>query len=153
MATVNGMQDTLSYLLVQVAKAHRQRAQQAFTDAGLYVGQETILMQLWREDGLALSQIIDRSCVQPATITKMINRMEKAGLVERHPDPDDGRAKRIYLTDAGRGIEGEVKSAWQDLENATLQNLSEDDQEVMRDLLNKMLDGLNELAPCEPSPQ
>lgn len=135
-------QNTLSYLIVRVAKAHRNCAHRIMAEAGLHVGQEMILMQLWREDGQTLSQLVERLYVQPATITKMLNRMEKSGFVKRRPDPEDKRAKRIYLTDAARAIQHDILLAWGQLDTQTTQNLSENEQATLHHLLTKILDGL-----------
>lgn len=151
------IKNSLSYLILQVSKAHRQQAQQALSAAGIYVGQEMILMQLWEEDGLALSQLIERACVQPATITKMLNRMEKTGLVSRQPDPTDKRAKRIYLTDAGRALQAQTCAAWQTLEARTTAALSSEEQATLHHLLTKVLDEIQNSepiltdSPCELS--
>ncbi|MWA05938.1 MarR family transcriptional regulator [Actinomadura sp. LD22] len=37
-------------------------------------------------------------------ITQLVSRLERDGLVERRPDPDDGRAVLVHITEAGRGI-------------------------------------------------
>lgn len=49
-------------------------------------------------------------CSQPS-MTSQIRRLEAAGLVHRCPDPDDGRAVRIALTDRGRALLDEVRAA------------------------------------------
>jgi DNA-binding MarR family transcriptional regulator len=133
---------TLSYWLIQAGKAHRARAQEVLAAAGLYPGQEMILMSLWNENGQTLSSLAEGLCVQPATVTKMVTRMEKAGFIERRPDPNDGRSRRIYLTDAGLSVREETLGAWMALEADTVRFLSSDEQNILRNLLDKVADGL-----------
>jgi DNA-binding MarR family transcriptional regulator len=44
---------------------------------------------------------------QPA-LSRMVDRLAARGLIERHPDPADGRGRRLSLTDAGRGVQRQV---------------------------------------------
>lgn len=75
------------------------------------------LMCLWREDG---QRGIDlgRCCgLEPSTMTGLLDRMERDGLVERRPDPSDRRAQRIHLTaEGGRAQRTVMKIVNQTLE-------------------------------------
>lgn len=127
--------DALGYLLVQVCKAHRNRVQARLSEIGLYAGQEMILMRLCEAQGVTQSQLVDDLCVEPPTVTKMLQRMESAGLVERRQDSEDARVSRVYLTAQGEAIEGSLRSIWQELENETTAGLSEMEQALLRRLL------------------
>ncbi len=93
------LQSSVSYLIVQIAKQHRQEISTRFSKLGIHVGQDMILMMLWEKDGVTQSEIIRSLNVEPPTITKMINRMEKTGLLERRRDLTDARVSRIFLTE------------------------------------------------------
>jgi DNA-binding MarR family transcriptional regulator len=56
-----------------------------------------------------LSDALNRS---PSTITKMVQRMEKAGFVERRDDPQDERISRVYLTEGGYNVRSAVEEIW-----------------------------------------
>lgn len=127
--------DALGYLLVQVCKAHRNRVQARLSEIGLYAGQEMILMRLCEGQGVTQSQLVDDLCVEPPTVTKMLQRMESVGLVERRQDSEDARVSRVYLTAQGEAIEGSLRSIWQELEVETTAGLSETEQALLRRLL------------------
>ena len=74
--------ETISYLLKQTCRAHRNTAHKLLAEIGLHPGQEMILFRLWQADGLTQSELVEKLCVQPATVTKMLNRMVKNGLVD-----------------------------------------------------------------------
>ncbi|MBZ0253289.1 MAG: MarR family transcriptional regulator, partial [Candidatus Methylomirabilis sp.] len=57
-----------------------------------------ILLLLAERDGRRMSEIAQLLNVQKSTLTGVVDRMEKAGRVERRPDPEDGRAQRVHLT-------------------------------------------------------
>jgi len=139
----------VSYQLIQAARAHRSRAHSILAEAGLYPGQELVLMALYNDDGQTLGALAAGLCVQPATITKMVNRMERGGLLSREPDPDDGRVKRIFLTDEARALRSQTRQAWASLEAETVSRLSADEQATLANLLGKVLDGLREAQPTE----
>lgn len=51
--------------------------------------------------GMLIRELADRLLLQPHTVTELVNRMEKAGLVKREQDPEDGRQVFVSLTDHG----------------------------------------------------
>lgn len=57
-----------------------------------------ILVPLYEQDGLRIVDIANKSRISKQTMTTLARRVERAGLVKRKPDPDDGRAVRLYLT-------------------------------------------------------
>jgi DNA-binding MarR family transcriptional regulator len=127
--------DNLDFLLGQICKLHHARAHTLLEDLGLYRGQPPMLYALWEQEGATHSELAARLHVQPATITKMIQRMEKAGFVERRDDPNDQRVSRVYLTTAGHAIRAQVEQVWEQLGNETFDGLTADEQETLRQLL------------------
>jgi len=57
------------------------------------------------EDGLRITDLIDDALLTQAGVSRLVARLEKRGLVERRPDPDDARACRIVLTAEGREVQ------------------------------------------------
>ncbi len=127
--------ESISFLLSLICKAQRGQANDALTQIGLYAGQDMFLWQLSQEDGLTQSQIVERMCVQPPTVSKMLDRMEKAGLVRRTPDPEDSRISRVYLTEQGRHCEHTVRDVWRNLEQRISESLSVEERVLLRRLL------------------
>src|SRR5258706_5512843 len=130
--------ETLSYHLAQLCKAHRGQAEALLSDIGLHTGQEILLMHMWLNDGCIQTELVDELCVQPATITKSLDRLEAAGFVQRRADADDRRVSRVYLTDSGRALEKKVEAVWQALETVSFGPLSRQEQETLRRLLPKI---------------
>lgn len=136
------IRDYIGYQLLQVMKAHRRIAEPAFAQLGLHPGQEMILFELWQEDGLCLSELAAGICVEPPTITKMVQRMEAAGILERRADTQDARITRVYLTERGKALEAPVNQLWADLEAQTVIGLSEAEKMLMRRLLLQLQENL-----------
>jgi DNA-binding MarR family transcriptional regulator len=95
------------YLISRVTLQVTSALKKALAEAGVeavkpaYIG---VLLCLWAEDELKAVELARRSRLEPSTITGLLDRMERDGLVTRAPDPHDRRAFRIGLTDAGRRV-------------------------------------------------
>ena len=61
-----------------------------------------VLARLDRFEGLKQSELAEMLDLQPITLTRLLDRLCECGLIERRPDPNDRRAKRLFLTPAAR---------------------------------------------------
>ena len=95
-------------------------------------------MELWDEDGRTQANLADALGVEPPTVTKMLQRMENADLVDRRPDATDRRAVRVFLTPKGRRLKSRVDKLWAELETRTVVGLSDRQQGTLRSLLNSL---------------
>jgi len=134
--------ESLDFLLAQICKLHHARAHTLLEALGLYHGQPPILFALWKEEGQTHGELATRLHVTPATVTKMLQRMEKAGFVVRRPDADDHRVSRVYLTDAGRSIRDEVEQVWHTLEDETFNGFDEQERALLRQFFLRMRQNL-----------
>ena len=135
-------EESISFLLAQICKAHRDRVEVSLAAFGLHAGQDKFLWHLWQQDGLTQSELAGSMCVQPPTVNKMLSRMESAGLVERRVDAEDNRISRVFLTEHSRQLQQAVEPAWSALEAQTVANLSDDEQGVLRRLLAQVYQNL-----------
>jgi DNA-binding MarR family transcriptional regulator len=132
---MQSLEGTIGYLLVGVCRAHRNRAAEALARVGLYVGQEWILLHLREREGLTHSELAETCAVEAPTMSKALQRMERAGLVARRADAADARVSRVYLTDQGRAVCVAVDEIWADLEERTVADLSAEERALLRRLL------------------
>ena len=124
--------ESLDLLLAQVSHLHYSRAHALLEAIGLYRGQPPVLRALWEHDGLTQTQLAQRLHVTPATMTKMLQRMEKAGFLTRRPDEHDRRVSRVRLTRAGRAIRARVQAVWQAMEQETFAGLTPAERRALR---------------------
>ncbi len=129
-------------LLVQVCRLHHERARAALHELGLYRGQPPLLSALHRQEGLTQSELAAGLHVTAATMTKMLQRMEKAGWLQRNPDSDDQRVMRVYLTEAGRAIQGEMLAVLQELDSKSLLGFTTEERVLFRCFLLHARDNL-----------
>ena len=90
------------------------------------------------EDGLRQKAIAEQMHIGPSSTSEFIDKLEQTGYIERRPDPDDGRATRIYLTEKGKArayeLEDERKERFANLFAA----LTEEEKEQLLALLDKL---------------
>jgi DNA-binding MarR family transcriptional regulator len=134
--------ESINLLLRMICQAQRSQMSDALAEIGVYAGQEMFLWHLWQEEGLTQSQLVERMCVQPPTISKMLDRLEKAGLVERRPDPENSRLSRVYLTEQGNARQRSVRTIWTNMEQQLTQGLSVEERIVLRRLLLQVHENL-----------
>ena len=128
----------LGHLLNKVCGLRHRRMHELLDELGLYYGQPAMLSALWAGDGVTHSALAAQLGKSPATITKTVKRMEKAGFVERKPDPRDERLSRVFLTAAGRGVQAAVEEVWQAFELQAFAGFSEQEMATLRSLLERV---------------
>ncbi|MFN8453982.1 MAG: MarR family transcriptional regulator [Anaerolineae bacterium] len=136
------LSDSLVYLMIQTCKAQRALAEKLWCEIGLHVGQDMILRQLWADDGLTQSELAGRLCIQPATTTKMLQRMEQAQLIRRLGDSQDQRVSRVYLTEQGRALLKPYEEVMNRLEQHLTEGLNLEERLLLRRLLMQVRDNL-----------
>jgi|SRR4029079_19352341 len=93
-----------AFLLNDVARMIRTLADQEARRFGMTRAQWGVLFRLERSEGLKQSELAELLEIQPITLTRLIDRLCDNGLIERRSDPNDRRAKRLFLTPAARPL-------------------------------------------------
>ena len=141
--------ESLDSLFAQCCRLKHARIHTLLETLGLYRGQPSVLQALWEQEGLMHTDLAHRLQVQPATITKMLQRMEKAGFVERRPDPDDQRVSRVYLTEAGRSVQADVQEVWRQLEEEAFAGFTLEERVLLRRFFLDIRENLQRVAGGE----
>jgi DNA-binding MarR family transcriptional regulator len=91
-----------------------------------------------------ITELAESEAIAQPTVTTLVGRLERDGLVRRAPDPDDARAVRVHLTDAGLERLREMRAARAALLEARLERLTDDERAVLSaalPVLDKLLEG------------
>lgn len=129
-------------------RAHRARLTELLAPHGLHPGQDTLLTLVWGEPGLRQSALADRLGVEPPTVSRMIARLERGGLIERRRDPHDARLWRIHPTPRSRLLEATVRRSWGELDEAVAAALGPAGTEQLTRLLSEAAEALTD-RPAE----
>jgi MarR family transcriptional regulator for hemolysin len=133
--------DSFPLLIKQCSKRLGLSLNRAFAEAGhpTTVAQWVLIVHLWGHDGVTQQELADLYDSNKVTAFRLLSRLEDQGLVERRPDPDDRRCKRVHLTPAGRALQSAVAPI-ADKDMAMLgRGVSEDDMQTMKRVLRIIL--------------
>ena len=90
--------ETLPFEIGETAHALRRAFDRRAVGLGVTRAQWKVLFKLTRTPELRQIELADMLDIEPITLTRIIDRLEEAGLVERARDPDDRRAWRLHVT-------------------------------------------------------
>ena len=96
------MSDLAHDLRVAVARTARRLRQESGTD--LSPSLTAALAVVERDGPLTPSELAARERIQRPTVTRILARLDEAGVVTRAADPGDGRSSLVSATDAGRAL-------------------------------------------------
>lgn len=113
----------------------RQLALKVLPGTSLHPAQARCLWAISSNDGITQRDLADLLHLSRPTVTAMLQRMEKAGLVERRSDPEDHRLTRIRATTAGRDLDAGMREFHRRFINATIGCMSAADQREFERLL------------------
>ncbi|MEV0279821.1 MarR family transcriptional regulator [Streptomyces sp. NPDC050610] len=137
-ATLTAAPLVTSHVIPRIARLHRAAAGRLLRRAGLHPGQEFLMLLLWDRGPQRQAELIRTLALDASTVTRMVQRLEQAGLVTRTPDPADGRAMRVEATEAGHALRAEVERVRQELDEQTLAGLDADDRRELARLLARV---------------
>jgi MarR family transcriptional regulator, organic hydroperoxide resistance regulator len=139
--------DSVYSVFSGVVRFHYYRMHMLLEKFGVYPGQHGLFFFLGKQGGQSQKELAEKLHIRAATITVMLNRMEKAKLIERRQDQSDQRVTRVYLTEQGGEILNQVKESLKTIENECFYNFTTEEQILLRRLLLQMRDNL--IKVCE----
>ncbi len=134
--------ETLGAALHALARAHRVRLEALLSPHGLHAGQDLLLLAVWHEPGMRQRDIAAALGIEPPTATRMLQRLERSGMVERRADAHDRRAMRVFPTPRSRLLEAAVRRAWSELDQRIIAALGDSDADRLRRLARGAANGL-----------
>lgn len=120
------------------------REYQPFLDRlGITYPQYLVLMILWQEDGVPVNDIAKKLILNTNTITPLLKRMEKEGIIKRKRSREDERKVIVQLTPKGRDLQEGAAQIPEQLAGRLLQGeLSVDDLVRLKEMLDSMIRSL-----------
>ena len=122
----------------------RRRLRDVAIGGDLTPSQTAVLTRLWKEGASSASALAGAERVRPQSMATIVAALDQRGLIERRPDPEDGRRQVVSLTDAGREraeSDRQVREEW--LARAMQERYSERERRIILDALS-LLERLTE---------
>lgn len=133
-------------LVEQLSKKLSDIQRRTMKQTGLTPPQYATLTQLWARDGQPLKDLAAGNNCTPATMTTIVDGLERKGLVSRKPHPDDRRSLQLRLTTDGEKLR-ETTPSLQDMFNGCCIGLSPDETAALSTLLGKLDAALADWEP------
>ena len=122
----------------------RRRLRDVAIGGDLTPSQTAVLTRLWKEGASSASALAGAERVRPQSMATIVAALDQRGLIERTPDPEDGRRQVVSLTKAGREraeSDRQVREEW--LALAMHERYSERERRIILDALS-LLERLTE---------
>src|SRR5499433_248372 len=113
----------LAFVINDVARLLRTYADHRAAQFGMTRAKWAVLARLDRFEGLKQTELAEMLDLQPISLTRLLDGLAENGLIERRPDPDDRRAKRLYLTPGARPLLERLSVLGEDLMATALSGL------------------------------
>ena len=140
----------IGQLLVQLTRLFQTDLFERLVSAGLSDARvsHTHVTAYIKADGSRLTDLADQARLTLPAMSEIVNDLQRLGIVERRPDPDDGRAKLICLTEAGWDAMRTARTIIRDIEADYAHRVGPDNFERAAQTLEALLDDLS--ASSEP---
>lgn len=135
----------LYFVITGVANtALARRLQKYLNEAGFSISVEqwSILVHLWKEDGLSQQALCDRTFRDKPSVTRLIHNMEKQGLVTRVGSKSDRRRNHICLTEWAKSLRDQTMQMANNTLNEGLNGVDPAEVEITKRVLAKVYENL-----------
>jgi len=127
-------------------QAMRNYADQKLKKHDLTVEQLHILKQLFVSVGQTQRQLCEGVGKSPANITRILDRLEKKGSVNRKRNPDDRRSILVFLSEEGESLLAEMEVLFEESSPDLVAGISTEHQEIAMNVLQQILQNVTELS-------
>lgn len=130
----------------RVGTMHRQMMMKSLAAEGGHPGEAFCLVLLAQHDGMSQRDLAESLHLSRPWITKLLQSLEKSGVVVRRDDEQDQRLTRVYLTEKGRAREQALRTAWSGYLDQTVGSLPENDRRELLRLIGLIADNIEALV-------
>ncbi|HEX3424379.1 MAG TPA: MarR family transcriptional regulator [Sphingomicrobium sp.] len=127
--------ETLPFEIGETAHALRKAFDRRAVGLGVTRAQWKVLFRLDRQAGLRQIELADMLDIEPITLSRIVDRLEESGLVERRADPSDRRAWRLHVTARSQPLIAKLRAIADDMIAETFAGIDPKDIETTRQVL------------------
>ena len=126
------------YLLVRLGQASARRFHAMLEPLGLHPRQFGVMNIIAAQPGITQHRLHELTRIDSSSMVATIDELERMGLAERRPHPDDRRARAIYMTEQGTRTLEQVRALAAELQKELFGALSEQEMRTLHELLRKL---------------
>ena len=130
--------DCLCFQVNRIARKMTRVIQELLSPYGLTTTQFFLLTALYEEDGILISALARKVALDRATLTGLLDRLERDDLIARRPDAGDRRAILIHLTQKAEGLREELTDLYHRNNSSFLSLLTQEEKNLFETAIAKL---------------
>jgi DNA-binding MarR family transcriptional regulator len=133
-----------SFITGKASTAIARRLQKKFNTSGLNltIEQWSVLYHLWKEDGKSQQELCNATFRDKPSITRLVDNLEKLGLVRRVASENDRRINKVHLTKQAQKLQEETMALAEETLNEALEGVPAEQINLCKEVLQKVYDNL-----------
>lgn len=144
--------DMLGLMLHDAARAMRRAFERRAGRLGLSSAQWRLLVHLWREGQATQARLAELLEIEPISVSRLVDRMEAAGWVQRLPDPADRRVRLVAPTEKMTCARDEILQMADEVYGAALVGFSPEQRAALVAGLGRLIENLDVDEAAEQAP-
>ncbi|MGH3459102.1 MarR family winged helix-turn-helix transcriptional regulator [Aeromicrobium sp.] len=141
--------ESLGYQVNHLARLMAQALRTRIEPHGVVPGQFAQLLALYEEDGLTQNDLCARVRIDQSTMAHTLKRMERDGLIDRIPDPNDRRRASIRLSPRAQSLRDTLVQAAEDVNAEATRGLDDDERATCLALVTQVIANLEPSTPLD----
>jgi len=135
------MRDQFPFAVARVTRRWRKMLDERLKDLGVTQARWSTMVYLEKGgEGLTQRELASLMAIENPTLVRLLDSLEQQGLIERRPCPNDRRARRLHLTNAGRAFMDDLSERAEVLREEMLDGISDKEIECTVKVFNKILE-------------
>ena len=139
--------ETLPFEIGETAHTLRKAFDRRACTHGVTRAQWKVLFRLSRHPGMRQIELADMLDIEPITLSRIIDRLEEGGLVERAADPTDRRAWRLHVTARAQPLVAKLKALADEMAAEAFAGVDPKNIEITRQVLGRVRENASRAAP------
>lgn len=136
--------DRLGFLIHDTARLLRKRFEARGSEHGLSSAQWRAMARIVKEEGLPQARLAEVLEIEPISVSRLLDRMEEGGWIERRADQKDRRVRMVFPTAKSRDVYSAIKAVASEVYEDALAGISGADRTILINALNQIVENLSE---------
>ncbi|WP_284640100.1 MarR family winged helix-turn-helix transcriptional regulator [Paenibacillus silviterrae] len=138
------LEDSFGFLINHAGRRMSQLLTLHFQAYDITTEQWTVLHRLAEQDGISQKELARRTEKDQTNITRILDHLQRKGLIERRANASDRRSFLTYITDKGRGLDQTLVPIEQRVISSVMRGFTEEQIHILRELLIQMTQNTNQ---------
>ncbi len=132
------LESSLAHLAARFYRAVMKQIKYEFLREGLNITLEQwpILIHVWNYNGISQNDLARKLFKDKTTIARLIASIESSGMIRRQPSPEDGREKKIYLTDQGKSVMDRATAIVRKIDDGLVADIDRNEFKICKKVLS-----------------